>query len=51
VTVKKEMPPGIKARIYFAAKITIALAEGGMHFHFPARYGKKIGVVSLQNNY
>jgi hypothetical protein len=50
VTVKKNMPPGIKVRIYLAAKITIALAEGGMRFTFPP-YGKKIAAVSLQSNY
>jgi len=35
VTVKKKMPPGIKVQIDLAAKITIALAEGGMRFTFP----------------
>ena len=48
--VKKKMPPGIKGRIYLAAKITIALAEGGMRFTFPP-YGKKIEAVNLQNSY
>jgi len=51
VTVKKNVPPGTKARMYCGMISGCPNAEGGMRFTFPPYSYKKLGTVSLQNNY